>query len=156
MLFFVFTVCVMKKDKLLYIFCFQNKARKYWYFALDARKYTNIRFLLNMEKKVLAVIPARYASTRFPGKPLVKIGEKSIIQRVYEQAQKAKRVDEVIVATDDDRIYKHVKGFDGLVTMTSDTHRSGTDRCAEVAQQYSTYRWVVNIQGDEPFIATHL
>ncbi|MEL7119247.1 MAG: 3-deoxy-manno-octulosonate cytidylyltransferase [Bacteroidota bacterium] len=106
-----------------------------------------------MEKKVLAIIPARYASTRFPGKPLVKIGEKSIIQRVYEQAKKAKQVDEVIVATDDDRIYQHVKEFEGNVTMTSEAHSSGTDRCAEVAQKYPSYQWVVNIQGDEPFIA---
>ncbi len=104
--------------------------------------------------KVLGVIPARYASTRFPGKPLVDIQGKSMIQRVYEQAMKAKSLSKVIVATDDERIFNHVKSFKGEVMMTSDSHQSGTDRCAEVINQLSSegFDAVVNIQGDEPFI----
>ena len=104
--------------------------------------------------KVLGVIPARYASTRFPGKPLVDIHGKTMIQRVYEQAMKAKSLSKVIVATDDERIFNHVKFFKGEVMMTSDVHQSGTDRCAEVINQLSSEAFdaVVNIQGDEPFI----
>ena len=104
--------------------------------------------------KVLGVIPARYASTRFPGKPLVDIQGKTMIQRVYEQAMKAKSLSKVIVATDDERIFNHVKSFKGEVMMTSDVHQSGTDRCAEVINQLSSEAFdaVVNIQGDEPFI----
>lgn len=102
--------------------------------------------------KTLAVIPARYASTRFPGKPLVDIRGKSTIRRVYEQANKATLVDEVIVATDDERILEHVQGFGGQVVMTSDQHRSGTDRCAEVAAALSGFDRIINVQGDEPFI----
>jgi 3-deoxy-manno-octulosonate cytidylyltransferase (CMP-KDO synthetase) len=101
---------------------------------------------------VLAVIPARYQSSRFPGKPLVDIGGKSMIQRVYEQVEKAAQVSMAIVATDDDRIYQHVFGFGGKVMMTSSEHQSGTDRVAEVAQAYADYDFVINIQGDEPFI----
>ena len=104
--------------------------------------------------KVLGVIPARYASSRFPGKPLVDIQGKTMIQRVYEQAMKAKSLSKVIVATDDERIFNHVKSFKGEVMMTSDVHQSGTDRCAEVINQLSSEAFdaVVNIQGDEPFI----
>lgn len=102
--------------------------------------------------RTLAVIPARYASTRFPGKPLVEIRGKSTIRRVYEQAMKATLVDEVIVATDDERILEHVKSFGGQVRMTSDQHRSGTDRCAEVAAECADFARIINIQGDEPFI----
>lgn len=102
--------------------------------------------------KTLGIIPARYASTRFPGKPLIDIEGKSMIQRVYEQASKANLVDEVIVATDDERIFDHVKGFRGLVEMTDIKHRSGTDRCAEVAKRHQEFDFVINIQGDEPFI----
>ena len=104
--------------------------------------------------KVLGVIPSRYASTRFPGKPLVDIQGKTMIQRVYEQAMKAKSLSKVIVATDDERIFKHVQSFKGEVMMTSDVHQSGTDRCAEVINQLSSEAFdaVVNIQGDEPFI----
>ena len=104
--------------------------------------------------KVLGIIPARYASTRFPGKPLVDIQGKTMIQRVYEQAMKAKSLSKVIVATDDERIFNHVKSFKGEVMMTSDVHQSGTDRCAEVINQLSSEAFdaVVNIQGDEPFI----
>jgi len=102
--------------------------------------------------KTLAVIPARFASSRFPGKPLAMINGKSMIRRVYEQAGKARLIDGVIVATDDDRIFSHVRSFGGLVEMTSDRHRSGTDRCAEVAERAAGFGVVVNIQGDEPFI----
>jgi len=102
--------------------------------------------------KVLGIIPARYASTRFPGKPLVDIGGMSMIQRVYEQAKKCNTLAEVFVATDDVRIYEHVLGFGGKAVMTADTHPSGTDRCAEVARLHPEYDVVINIQGDEPFI----
>ncbi|MCB0634159.1 MAG: 3-deoxy-manno-octulosonate cytidylyltransferase [Saprospiraceae bacterium] len=103
--------------------------------------------------KTLAIIPARYASTRFPGKPLVEIQGRSMIRRVYEQAMKAELIDEVIVATDDERILQHVQDFGGQARMTSDQHRSGTDRCAEVAAANPGFDRIVNIQGDEPFIA---
>lgn len=102
--------------------------------------------------KILGLIPARYASTRFPGKPLVDIGGKSMIQRVYEQAKKCTALADVFVATDDDRIFTHVEAFGGKVVMTASTHPSGTDRCAEVARLHPEYDVVINIQGDEPFI----
>lgn len=101
---------------------------------------------------LLAVIPARYASTRFPGKPLVLIQGKSMIQRVYEQASKAKSVDAVVIATDDERIREHAQGFGAQVIMTRSDHPSGTDRCAEVVAYYPDARFVLNIQGDEPFV----
>lgn len=104
---------------------------------------------------ILGIIPARYDSTRFPGKPLVEIKGKSMIMRVYEQSAIAFKT--VYVATDDDRIYQHVKSFGGKVIMTSREHKSGTDRCAEAAKKISEelntgFDVVVNIQGDEPFI----
>lgn len=103
--------------------------------------------------KILGVIPARYASSRFPGKPLADIGGKSMIRRVYEQAQIAANLDQLIVATDDSRIYEHVKSWGGLVEMTSSHHLSGTDRCHEILQkQKDKFDVIVNIQGDEPFI----
>ena len=88
----------------------------------------------NNPVRILGLIPARYASTRFPGKPLIDIFGKSMIQRVYEQALKSSTLSDVAVATDDDRILEHVKSFGGKVIMTSSTHQSGTDRCAEAAQ----------------------
>ena len=101
----------------------------------------------------LGVIPARYASTRFPGKPLVMIGGKTMIQRVYEQCLKANFLAKVVVATDDDRIFQEVKSFGGEVVMTATHHQSGTDRCLEALQQMNyPYDGVVNVQGDEPFI----
>ncbi len=105
---------------------------------------------------VLGIIPARYASSRFPGKPLADINGKYMVQRVFEQAGKA--LQHVVVATDDKRIYDAVLSFGGKVVMTSDRHPSGTDRCAEAVQNYErAYNQqvdvVVNIQGDEPFIA---
>lgn len=101
--------------------------------------------------KYIGIIPARYASTRFPGKPLVKLGGISIIERVYRQV--AEHLDEVYVATDDERIEKEVLSFGGKVVMTSSEHRSGTDRCNEAYSKVgSGYDVVINIQGDEPFI----
>ena len=101
--------------------------------------------------KVTGIIPARYSSTRLPGKPLILIHGKPMIQRVYEQAQKSKLLDRVIVATDDARIFDCVKDFGGEVMMTSEKHVSGTDRLAEAARMINC-DIVVNIQGDEPFI----
>jgi len=101
--------------------------------------------------KILGVIPARYASTRFPGKPLVDINGKTMIRRVYEQAVIA-NLNKVVVATDDERIASEVKSFGGEFILTSDQHQSGTDRCAEVAAKLPGFDIVVNIQGDEPFI----
>ena len=98
----------------------------------------------------LGIIPARYHSSRLPGKPLANILGKSMIQRVYEQAQQSK-LDKIIVATDDQRIVDEVRSFGGLVVMTSDEHISGTDRCLEALQSLGEkYDTVVNIQGDEP------
>ena len=101
--------------------------------------------------KIVGIIPARYASTRFPGKPLINIGGKTMIRRVYEQAMKAKALTEVIVATDDERIFKEITGLGGKALMTSSYHQNGTERCAEVAQNVEA-DVVINIQGDEPFI----
>ncbi len=105
--------------------------------------------------KFIGIIPARYASTRFSGKPLVDIGGKIMIRRVYEQAKKA--LDIVYVATDDKRIQKAVESFGGNVVMTSKRHKSGTDRIAEAvdlisAETNEKYDVIINIQGDEPFI----
>ncbi len=102
--------------------------------------------------KTIGIIPARYQSSRFPGKPLVDIQGKTLIRRVYEQAIQSKTLDAVIVATDDPRIYRHVQSFTSNVKMTGVAHRSGTDRCAEVARGIKDAEIVVNIQGDEPFI----
>jgi 3-deoxy-manno-octulosonate cytidylyltransferase (CMP-KDO synthetase) len=102
---------------------------------------------------IAGIIPARYASTRFPGKSLIDICGKSMIQRVYEQASKSKLLDKIIVATDDDRILDHVRSFGGEAVLTAINHPSGTDRCWEALQQLGTeYQYVINIQGDEPFI----
>jgi len=107
--------------------------------------------------KFIAIIPARYGSKRFPGKPLALINGKIMVQRVYEQASKV--FEHVYVATEDTRIYDAVRSFGGNVVMTSKKHRSGTDRCAEaittIANELNTaFDVVVNIQGDEPFIQT--
>ena len=127
--------------------------------------------------KILGIIPARYASTRFPGKPLADINGKSMIQRVYEQAKKCKSLAHVVVATDDERIFEHVAAFGGEAMMTAATHQSGSDRCAEVVEKLNfaiqtrdldsdeavifdkitpkregIFTAVINIQGDEPFI----
>ncbi len=102
---------------------------------------------------IVGIIPARYASTRFPGKPLVDINGKSMIQRVYEQAAKSKSLSKVVVATDDERIFTHVKNFNGDAVMTAAHHPSGTDRCMDALLQLKEgFNYVINIQGDEPFI----
>lgn len=101
--------------------------------------------------KFIAIIPARYASTRFPGKPLALLGGKTVIQRVYEQASAI--LDEAYVATDDERIYQAVEAFGGKAVMTRTDHKSGTDRLEEAATKIGTDADVIiNIQGDEPFI----
>lgn len=107
-----------------------------------------------MTRKVIGIIPARYASTRFPGKPLVTIQGKTLIQRTYENACHA-QLDELIVATDDQRIYDHVKQFGGQVIMTSPNHINGSDRSAEVLlarPEWMKASVIINIQGDEPCI----
>jgi 3-deoxy-manno-octulosonate cytidylyltransferase (CMP-KDO synthetase) len=101
--------------------------------------------------QITGIIPARYASTRFPGKPLVLIDGKTMIQRVYEQSKKSKLLNRVVVATDDERIYKHVISFGGEVVMTATHHQSGTERCAEVAEKIIADAFI-NIQGDEPYV----
>lgn len=101
--------------------------------------------------KFIAIIPARYASTRFPGKPLAILGGKPIIQRVYEQVSKT--LSEVYVATDDERIFSTVESFGGKAVMTSPNHKSGTDRIKEAAEKLGTDADVIiNVQGDEPII----
>ena len=100
---------------------------------------------------VVVVIPARYGSTRLPGKPLVSLGGKPMIQRVYERAKLAQRVSRVIVATDDDRILKAVQDFGGEARMTRHDHRTGTERVAEVAA-HEPGDIFVNVQGDEPLL----
>ncbi|MEM6299233.1 MAG: 3-deoxy-manno-octulosonate cytidylyltransferase [Bacteroidota bacterium] len=110
-----------------------------------------------MQNKILGIIPARYAATRFPGKVLVDIQGKPMIQRVYEQTKKSQLLTDVIIATDDERVKKVAEGFGARVFMTDPEHPSGTDRCYEALRAYQgTSRqvidFVVNIQGDEPFI----
>ena len=104
--------------------------------------------------RVLGIIPARYASTRFPAKPLANIAGKSMVQWVYTQATQSTKISKVVVATDDQRIFDHVRSFGGITVMTSADHVSGTDRCFEaMSKQNEKYDYVINIQGDEPFIA---
>lgn len=102
--------------------------------------------------KIIGIIPARYGSSRFPGKPLIDIAGQTMIERVYNQVKLANSLDDIVVATDDERIYDHVQSFGGNVMMTSETHQSGTDRCAEIVANLSGYDIAINIQGDEPFI----
>jgi len=105
---------------------------------------------------VLGVIPARYASQRFPGKVIAPIGSKPMVQWVYEAASRCPDLDKLIVATDDERVRDAVKSFGGEVLMTSDHHKAGSDRLAEAAEFYKDYDIVVNIQGDEPGIEPEL
>jgi 3-deoxy-manno-octulosonate cytidylyltransferase (CMP-KDO synthetase) len=104
--------------------------------------------------KFTAIIPARYGSSRFPGKPLALIGGKPMIQHVYEKALSCAQLNQVVVATDDERIMDCVQGFGGKAIMTSDQHLSGTDRVAEVAADLEDTDVVINIQGDEPFVSS--
>jgi 3-deoxy-manno-octulosonate cytidylyltransferase (CMP-KDO synthetase) len=102
---------------------------------------------------ILGIIPARYESTRFPGKVLADIQGKSMVQRVYEQAVKSKYLDKVVIATEDDKVVEHVSQFGGEALFTRANHASGTDRCFEALQlQTDSYDYVINIQGDEPFL----
>ncbi|MBK9328131.1 MAG: 3-deoxy-manno-octulosonate cytidylyltransferase [Sphingobacteriales bacterium] len=105
--------------------------------------------------KILGIIPARYASSRFPGKPLADIAGKPMIERVYDRCRKAKSLSDVVVATDDKRIFDAVEKFGGNVILTSGYHLNGTSRCAEVLENYKTdenFDVIINIQGDEPLI----
>ena len=107
---------------------------------------------MSKDLKYIAIIPARYASTRFPGKPLAMLAGKPVIQRVWEQVSGV--VDAAVVATDDERIAQAVESFGGRAIMTSPDHKSGTDRCWEAYQkQGEEFDVVINVQGDEPFIA---
>ncbi len=103
---------------------------------------------------IIGIVPARFGSTRFPGKPLVDINGKSMIQRVYEQCIQASRLSKLVIATDDGKILNHILEFGGNAVLTSPQHQSGTDRCAEVIDKIGAEKWdvVINIQGDEPFI----
>lgn len=110
-----------------------------------------------MNQKNLGLIPARFASTRFPGKPLCIINGKSMIQRVFEQASKAASLESIYIATDDKRIYDHVRRFTKQVVMTDEDHPNGTSRCQEAVDLITsgdptTFDNVINIQGDEPYI----
>lgn len=102
--------------------------------------------------KILAVIPARYNSQRFPGKPLVKIGDRPMVQWVYEAASRCSAFSKVLVATDSELVANCVREFDGAVEMTDSCHQTGTDRVAEVATRYPEMSVVVNVQGDQPFV----
>jgi 3-deoxy-manno-octulosonate cytidylyltransferase (CMP-KDO synthetase) len=102
--------------------------------------------------RILAIIPARFASSRFPGKPLVLIQGESMISRVVKQVSQSKMLSRVLVATDDQRIFDHVEQIGSQVVMTRGDHPSGTDRCAEVAAKFPEYDVIINVQGDEPFI----
>lgn len=101
---------------------------------------------------IVCIIPARYGSTRLPGKPLAMIGDKPMIQRVYEQVSKATEIEQVIVATDDQRVYDAVVAFGGQAMMTRPDHLTGTDRLAEVAATHTEIDVIINVQGDEPLI----
>lgn len=103
-------------------------------------------------KKIAIVIPARYASTRLPAKPLLLVKNKPIIQYVYEAALKSKLAQSVIVATDDERIMEAVKGFDGVCEMTDKKHKCGSDRIAQIAKRHEDFDYILNLQGDEPQI----
>ena len=105
-----------------------------------------------MHRKILGVIPARYASTRFPGKSLANLDSRTILEHVYERASMARYLGPIVIATDDQRIYDAARGFGARVKMTREDHLSGTDRVAEVASAFDDVDLVVNVQGDEPLI----
>lgn len=104
--------------------------------------------------KILGIIPARFGSTRFPGKPLAMIRDKSMIEHVYRGCLTCTQLSSLVVATDDQRIYDHVRSFGGEVILTNKEHPSGTHRCAEVSTHFPDMDWCINIQGDEPLIQT--
>jgi 3-deoxy-manno-octulosonate cytidylyltransferase (CMP-KDO synthetase) len=102
--------------------------------------------------KVLGVIPSRYESSRFPGKPLIDLAGKTMIQRVYEGVNRSAKIDQLVVATDDQRIFDEVESFSGNVLMTSSNHKTGTERCMEIAENFADFDVLINIQGDEPLV----
>ena len=102
--------------------------------------------------KIIAIIPARYNSTRLPGKVLKKIGEKTILQHVYEKVKEARYIDEIIIATDDNKIIDEARNFGAQAEMTFSSHKSGTDRCAQVSREFWEDDIIINVQADEPFI----
>jgi 3-deoxy-manno-octulosonate cytidylyltransferase (CMP-KDO synthetase) len=106
--------------------------------------------------KIACIIPARFGSTRLPGKPLRMIHGKTLIHRVYDRAMLAKKPDLVLVATDNEKIMKEVESFGGKAVMTREDHPTGTDRLAEVAEKYGDYDIIINVQGDEPLIDPHV
>lgn len=108
--------------------------------------------MIKNTKKVLAVIPARYSSTRFPGKVIAKLGNWPMIRYVYEAARQSKLIDKVIIATEDERVREVVESFGGECLITNENHKSGTDRVAEVSNIFPDFEIVINIQGDEPGI----
>jgi 3-deoxy-manno-octulosonate cytidylyltransferase (CMP-KDO synthetase) len=103
-------------------------------------------------ERAIAIIPARFGATRLPGKPVIEIQGKTLIEHVYRRVQRAASIERILVATDDERIAAAVRGFDGEVAMTSNRHQSGTDRLAEAAEHLAPEALVVNIQGDEPLL----
>ncbi len=109
-----------------------------------------------MPIQILAVIPARYQSQRFPGKPLVKIGGRTMVQSVFEAAKSCPNFSRIIVATESEKIATCVREFGGEVELTSDKHETGTDRIAEVAARHPEYDVVVNVQGDQPFVSAKM
>jgi len=111
---------------------------------------------MNQDKKVLAVIPARYSSTRFPGKVIAKIGSWPMIRYVYEAVKESKYINKILIATEDERVREVVESFGGECLITSEEHKSGTDRVAEVANLFPEFSIVINIQGDEPGIEPEL
>ena len=105
-----------------------------------------------MTTKTAIIIPARFASTRLPGKPLIKVLGKPIIQWVFEKAKQSKLADEVIIATDNDLVFEVAKTFTDSVELTDTSNKSGSDRIAEVAKRHEEFKYIVNLQGDEPLI----
>lgn len=125
-------------------------------FDMPSRREQPISPTSAASDRVLGVIPARWGSTRFPGKPLHPIAGKALIHHVWDQCRKCRQLDAVVVATDDDRIADAVRAFGGEVVMTRADHPSGTDRIAEVARRRPGYDIIINIQGDEPLISPAL
>ncbi|MDW8158630.1 MAG: 3-deoxy-manno-octulosonate cytidylyltransferase [Bacteroidia bacterium] len=105
-----------------------------------------------MQCRILAIIPARYHSQRFPGKPLVELAGKTMLQRVYEQVQKAEKITDIYIATEDERIVKHAESFGAQAILTSSSHQSGTERLLEVFKRVRVYNYYLNVQGDEPLL----
>jgi 3-deoxy-manno-octulosonate cytidylyltransferase (CMP-KDO synthetase) len=131
-----------------------DKVSNVWKLCANLAKiYRKNVFIMLHGKKVVAIIPARFASSRFPGKPLVDLGGKPMIQRTYERVKAVEGFDRIVIATDDERIFDAAKVFGAEVMMTSSEHLTGTDRCAEVLSRLGeSVDYVINIQGDEPFI----